>query len=283
MGFGELYREIHESLGHTVTTVDTVKPATYADLADAVQDKYYDMAHVCVPNYLHYDIANTVAKNSKIVIVEKPGVKDAESWKKLLRLNPKTRFMMSKNNQWRDNIQEMRLVAAESVHIYIDWINRDRVPNPGSWFTDKSKAYGGVSRDLMPHLLSIYIKLNDDWLKSSVGFTSANQRWRLSDIKTSEYGTVDLNGVYDVDDHACMIFDNKWYLAANWRDGQVDNRGVHCYKSGSSKRFELGLCPQDAYARMIAAAFANIDNEDFWTEQASQDIWIHNMVQRLCQ
>ena len=33
----------------------------------------------------------------------------------------------------------------------------------GSWFTTRKLAFGGVSRDLMPHLLSLYVAMNPHW------------------------------------------------------------------------------------------------------------------------
>ena len=63
--------------------------------------------------------------------------------------------MMTKNNQYRENITEMAEAADPKKGVTrINWINDNRVPS-GSWFTNKELAFGGVSRDLMPNLLSL--------------------------------------------------------------------------------------------------------------------------------
>ena len=54
---------------------------------------------------------------------------------------------MVKNNQFRHNIDEMTNMARTSRVVDINWCNKNRVPNPGTWFTTKELAYGGVSRD----------------------------------------------------------------------------------------------------------------------------------------
>ena len=42
--------------------------------------------------------------------------------------------------------------------------------------------------------------------------------------------------------------------------------------------FELGLCPEDAYKRMIETAISNIANKEFWANELKQDLWIHEMI-----
>lgn len=48
---------------------------------------------------------------------------------------------------------------------------------------------------------------------------------------------------------------------------------------GTTERFELGLCPAEAYQAMIADAVANVDNDTFWAKQLELDVWIHDMVE----
>jgi predicted dehydrogenase len=278
MGFGNLYKAVHKELGHEVVTVDTNGSAAYTNVDDALRvHTKFDVVHICTPNFTHVKLARKVAFNSKIVIVEKPGAANALAWKQLVDDYPKTRFMMSKNNMWRDNIVDMQIAAAASDKIEITWVNKDRVPNPGSWFTNKSLAYGGVSRDLMPHLLSLYIALNPEWVHTPITNNSMGQVWSLEDLSNSDYGSVDPNGVYDVDDHATVWFDNRWILHANWRDDNADDRSVKFDK----QEFELGLCPESAYKAMIVDAINNKDNDEFWATQYSQDIWIHTIIDTL--
>jgi hypothetical protein len=49
---------------------------------------------------------------------------------------------------------------------------------------------------------------------------------------------------------------------------------------GSVKRFELGLCPEEAYKNMIMDAIVNTYNDNFWIKQAQIDIWIHERIEQ---
>jgi predicted dehydrogenase len=278
MGIGKLYEKILQEMGHGVITVDPdpSKGADFKDLDEAIRECIlFDDVYICTPNYTHIKIARKLASVARYVFVEKPGVANADAWSQLVLDYPRTRFMMVKNNMWRDNIEEMRAAAKKANRIHINWINKDRVPNPGSWFTTKALAYGGVSRDLMPHLLSLYIALNPSWRSGRTSSNTGYRRWNLDDLTQSDYGSVNANGIYDVDDVATITFDNKWTLTANWRDTVEDNRKVIC----DDVEFELGLCPESAYKAMIQDAIDHVDDHAFWAHQYEQDMWIHDRIQ----
>jgi hypothetical protein len=145
-------------------------------------------------------------------------------------------------------------------------------------------AFGGVSRDLMPHLLSLYIALNDNWKDSQLTGHEARQIHTLDKIQDTEYGTVKRDGIYDVDD-LCKIKYMKngrvWKMEANWADGVADNRGIDFeLPDGTVTRFELGLCPEEAYKNMIDTCITNISNDNFWKEQYEIDMWIHERIEQ---
>ena len=154
MGIGQLYKGIYDRKGWTTVCVDPNKPDCVADVRD-VSDTDFDIAHVCTPNYMHKDHAGMAADRAKIVLIEKPGTENTITWGMLTNQNKKARMMMVKNNQYRAEIEDLKVLAANCSRIDINWINANRVPGPGTWFTDRKLAWGGVSRDLMPHLLSI--------------------------------------------------------------------------------------------------------------------------------
>ena len=287
MGIGQLYKSVLESIGHDVITVDSdiSKGADFPDVIPAmlVYGKF-NTVHICTPNFTHFEIAMKIAPHAKIVFIEKPGVANSNNWATMVSTFPNTRFMMVKNNMWRDNIEEMQECIAGARTVKIKWINKNRIPGPGTWFTNKQLAYGGVSRDLMPHLLSLYVALNSQWMTSQMTGQEARQLHTLDKIEDTEYGVVKRDGVYDVDD-LCKIKYMKngrvWKMEANWADGIADNRAVEFeMDDGTVKRFELGLCPEEAYKNMIVDAIANIDNNSFWLKQAQIDIWIHERIEQ---
>ena len=106
MGFGQLYKDVLTKMGHDVITVDRdqSKNADFIELTTALATHSpFDTAHICVPNHLHFKVAQKVAPHSKIVFVEKPGVESTNHWRILNNLNKPTKFMMTKNNMWRDS------------------------------------------------------------------------------------------------------------------------------------------------------------------------------------
>ena len=283
-GFGNLYKGIYESMGCQVTTVDIADPdADFKTLPEAIGHySYWDTCHICVPNHLHYEMAFISANVCKIVFIEKPGVGSVEAYEKLCSLHHTTKFMMTKNNQYRDNIQEMSTAANPQNGVTrIRWINTDRIPKPGSWFTTKAKAFGGVSRDLMPHLLSLYQMFEPDWRTTTPKWSKKEQRWSLDQVGNSDYGNVVIDGVYDVDDF-CYIDFGDYQLEANWRSLEPNDIAVHTSRSGDrTKVFELGLCPESAYQTMIETAVANLNNNEFWQLQTEMDLWMHRVLNNL--
>jgi predicted dehydrogenase len=155
MGIGHLYKKVLENLNINVVTVDLNAPADYKFYPDALQKhKKFHSIHICTPNFTHESIARAAAEHTRFLFIEKPGVQFESAWLKLVHDFPQTRIMMVKNNMWRSNIEQMRQLYKNSTTINLHWLNENRVPKPGSWFTNKKFAFGGVSRDLLPHLLS---------------------------------------------------------------------------------------------------------------------------------
>lgn len=280
MGIGSLYCDVLKNLGHQVVTVDSdpSKAADYTDYSEALTGQYTTV-HICTPNFTHEEIARAVAPYARIVFVEKPGVRDRATWLQLDRDFTNTRFVMVKNNQWRDNVSELKQLADRAVCVNIEWTRRNCIPSPGSWFTTKKLAYGGVSRDLMPHMLSWYVVLDDNWGRDTVE-KSAYQHWQLDQIDSTDYGTVNPDGVYDVDDVCTIKFGDKWTLSANWRSMDTEKSAIDFVMAdGTVETFELGWCPESAYQAMIVDAIKNIDNEAWWYVQLIQDCWIHEQIE----
>lgn len=286
MGIGQLYKTVLHRLGADVITVDPdiSKGADFPNIESAIfAHNNFDTTHICTPNYTHFDLAHKLASISKIVFVEKPGVRYAANWATLIHTHKKTKFLMVKNNMWRSNIEEMLLKTKEATEININWINKDRVPNPGSWFTTKKLSYGGASRDLMPHLLSLYISLNEHWKYSQQIHSSSNVRYQLDELTNTDYGTITQNGTYDVDDICKLSFNYNgqiWNLTADWRSLDTDKRNIEMLINGDIINYELGLCPEDAYEKMINETWKSLDNTSFWDRQFLYDFWIHERIEK---
>lgn len=285
MGIGQLYKTVLTNLGADVVTVDSdiSKKADFPTIESAIfAHQRFETVHICTPNFTHFELANKLAPVSRIVFVEKPGVKNSSNWATLIHTHKNTRFLMVKNNMWRDNIEEMLVNAKRATEINFNWINKDRVPNPGSWFTNKKLSYGGVSRDLMPHLLSLYIALNPHWKYSQQIHSSSLVTWNLDDLTSTDYGVINKNGVYDVDDICKLSFDYNgtiYNLTANWRSLDSDIRNIEMTVDNNLITYELGLCPEDAYEKMIKETIESINDRNFWENQYLYDFWIHERIE----
>lgn len=289
MGIGQLYKAVLADLGYDVVTVDANldKNADYITVDSAIAEHgVFDTVHICTPNFTHEPIARQVANFATIVFIEKPGLRTANAWSALISDFPNTRFMMVKNNQWRSNIDVLSALVSRSKKIAINWINNDRVPSPGSWFTTKNLSFGGVSRDLMPHLLSLFMRLDQNYKLAKQVHGRLAKNWDLNDLSGTDYGSVNLAGTYDVDDYCELRFFNDgrmWSLTTDWRQNcGIDKRNIEfTLQDDSTIIVELGLCPEEAYAKMIEVAVANFNNKEFWLDQNEQDLWIHNRIECL--
>ena len=284
MGIGQLYKNVLTNLGHEIVTVDSdlSKGADYTDIRSAVTSKWFDTVHICTPNYTHFNIAEQVAPYARIIFIEKPGVKNSDEWQKLVRQRPFTRFMMVKNNMWRSNIEDLKILADRAKIVNIRWIRKNCIPSPGSWFTTRELAFGGVSRDLMPHLLSLYIALNPKWRTEPVNGFSAQMIWQLENIESTDYGTINPSGTYDVDDQCHIDFGSKWGCQANWRSMTADDSSIEfIMQDNTVERFDLGWCPEDAYQLMIQDAIYHVEDHKFWLNQFEIDTWIHERIEKL--
>lgn len=285
MGIGNLYQSVLSNLGYEVITVDqdSSKGAMFTSIDSALLvHAPFDTAHICTPNFTHFELAAKVAPYAKIVFIEKPGVATSATWTKLITEFKQTRFMMVKNNMWRSNIAELAELASKAKTVKIRWIRKNCIPSPGSWFTTRKLAFGGVSRDLMPHLLSLYVAMNPEWRAEKVSGQTAMQCWELKDIESTDYGTVNPDGTYNVDDMCVINFSGKWRCAANWRSMDTEDSSIEfVMQDNTVERFELGWCPEEAYQSMIVDAINNADNYKFWLDQFDIDTWIHERIESL--
>jgi predicted dehydrogenase len=278
MNIGQLYKKVLTKLNIDTVTVDLNLSADYRSYHDAVNEhKFFDTIHICTPNYTHEVIARDVVKFTKFLFIEKPGFETEHHWHRFVKEFPNTNIMMVKNNMWRDNIDYMKEMYKNSNTINLNWLNLNRIPSPGSWFTNKKLAFGGVSRDLLPHLFSLYAALEPDYQQTSWTYKTAWQRWNLQQLTDSDYGTINQNGVFDVDDHvelSCKINNKLWFIRSSWRNMSHDDIAIYF----NHQNVTLGLCPESAYYNMINHAIENESNRDFWHNQFELDCWIHRNI-----
>ena len=287
LGIGHLYRSVLETLGYAVDTVDIdpQKSPTFTDLSQVPIEKYYEVCHICTPNFMHQSMAEFMIGKCDILFVEKPGVASTMDWLAMTAKAIRTKIVMVKNNQYRQNFEYLKTLFEQSQIVKFNWLNKNRIPSPGSWFTTKKYSYGGISRDLFPHLLSYYCEFDKDYSMSTKVFTSSHQNWNLEEISSTDYGFVKKDGVHDVDDRCEVILQTTsgkiCQFICDWKYDSHDDQSIEFISKDFYEKINLGLCPEEAYTKMIKTCVENYANKSFWKKQQSQDVWIHQFMEEV--
>ena len=279
-GFGGIGSNVYwpelKKLGYEVTVLDAFTDnAAYRDVEQV--DEAFDLAVICTPNFTHNSIATKLAQTgTKRIFVEKPGVVDAFSWGDLCSTYPGTQFHLVKNNLYRKSYGELfeQMEDREVIGIDISWLNNNRIPSPGSWFTNKATAFGGISRDLMPHLYCFAVKIFGENAVRNTNFNqNSYQRWDMTSISSTDYGIVHSDGVYNVDDTAIAtanINNISLKLIASWKEGYDKQSIIVFFRDGTTYEWSFGLCPAEAYGEMLKDT----------SNSYKLDIEIHNFLER---
>ncbi len=298
-GIGRVYVKQLRNLGFGVFTVDPLYAreckATYSTVNDVPKDIEFDIAIICCPNVHHLNAVLELTDVCKVILVEKPGLANTRAWLNTVHRFPNHRIILVKNNLYRkgDTIADIQKLLFDNTvsKIEINWLNKDRIPNPGGWFTNKELAFGGVTHDLFPHLYCMLFTLIPfHLLQHNIPKTFKMQRWNLDNIgDNTDYGEINKDGVYDVCDYAEAHYmiprDNAEplpvTLRASWKEG-YDDQAIHLhYKSGGKMKIEFGLCPDEAYGTMIENVLADKfmgEERQTWIEQ-DFDKWIHAQLE----
>lgn len=278
LGIGSVYRDALAKYSDTynILTIDSdpKKKAKYpsCDGFRYIRDKNYaEMTIICTPNYLHEEQIRHFAPISKVILVEKPGVESSKKWEELCLKFPETKIIMVKNNMYRDDIQSLKAINYFKTKdiIHLKWYNHNRIPFPGFWFTNKKLAFGGVSHDLLPHLLH-FMFLISGTNNYEVEFGYKKQIYKMNDIKSTDYGVINKkNPIYNVDDKAYLKVKsgNKTFIIKIcWKYSGKDEQTIS-YKD--EYVWDFGLCPSIAYKNMVDNILLGNDKIDHFKTDMS--------------
>lgn len=266
---GKMYQSILAS-NYEVSTLDPFNAdANYASVAE-LDDLLFDIGIVCSPNHTHFDVAIDISENVSTCLVEKPGVASVREWT-ILRKIYGNRIQIIKNNLYRDSIYGLQ-IPSRMTSIAGYWHLSNRIPSPGSWFTDKSKSFGGASVDLGSHLLYMILAFAG-YDAESIEITSVSkyQNTSLEELTDTRYGTIDKNGVFDVDDEAIINGNIKFrhksipfHISVRWTGNEDVFKIVSSVNNDLLELNLTPLCPESAYDKMVDLAksgFATVVND----------------------
>lgn len=283
LGIGSVYNNVLSSKSHVETVdPDLDKGATYLTIDAIPFGSKYDLAIICTPNHLHY--LNVIELRGRCIVgkflIEKPGFRTVEEWEEISKVHE---IYLVKNNIYRTELIDKiksEMNTGEVLGIDISWINFDRIPGAGSWFTNKKMAFGGVSRDLVPHLLSIYLELFEEYdiYPDKVVTT---QYHSLSELNGSGYGKLLKDGVYDVDDFCEFNMDVKHIkvaFKADWKSDRIDRIGITLRYHWGEAFYQLGLCPEKYYLDMVEDILYTFNSKE---KHILMDTYIHKFYNLL--
>lgn len=287
-GFGgigkNVYYPVLKELGFDISIIDPVAPeADYLDVKLA--DKHYDLAIVASPNCYHHDIVEHLAESTSRILVEKPGFRRTESYLDLINEYDDSDIAIVKNNLYR-NLEEEGLnsgIWAQMAmgnfdgikSLEIKWMHKNRIPNAGGWSTNKQMSWGGVALDLFPHLYCLLFlvtnrgKYQSSWMNiEQVDYREFKQTTTLNEVKDSEYGSVNREGVLDVATYAKEHW-HPWYalpvavdFCAAWCGDEEEQSVTVHMEDGTEHKWHFGLCPVSAYKEMILSFMSRSHNSD---------------------
>jgi predicted dehydrogenase len=144
-------------------------PRFYDHYQKILADPEIDAVSVCVPNYLHAEIAVAALEAGKHVLCEKPLADTLANARRIADAAESAtargqKFLLGMNNRFNGGTQAIKkfVDAGTLGNVYYakcGWIRRNGIPGLGGWFTTKEKSGGGPLIDIGVHALDLCLYL----------------------------------------------------------------------------------------------------------------------------
>lgn len=136
-------------------------PNTYNDLYEFL-DSGIEAVIIATPNAFHVKYTVASLKRGIHVLCEKPvafHMEEIEQIRQVLHAEDVV-YVPGFVNRWREDIQKLYQIISEErvgkiVKMEAGWLRKAGVPRPGTWFTNRALAGGGVLTDLGSHVADI--------------------------------------------------------------------------------------------------------------------------------
>ncbi|KZE51944.1 oxidoreductase [Brevibacillus parabrevis] len=225
-------------------------PHVFSDYRQMLSEAALDAVIVCVPNYLHAQAALDALASGKHLLCEKPMAMNSGQAEAMIEAAKRADkiLMVAQNNRFRSQAKEVKSWLDEGkfgsvYHAKTGWVRRNGIPGWGSWFTQKELAGGGPLIDIGVHMLDLTLWLLGHPKPVSVlGQTYAEFGPKKRGL--SEWGRIDENGVFDVEDMAVAMitFENGFSLTldASWAS-HIEKENVFLQLYGQKGGVSFGL------------------------------------------
>jgi len=220
---------------------------------EAFMNAGFDIADICIPNYLHHEACMTAAAAGKHTIVEKPMALTLEQADAMIAAfkNKNLKLMYAEQLCFTPKYERVRaLVGAGAVGDVYMVKQAEKHSGPHSpWFYDKHKSGGGVMMDMGCHAMAWFRWMNKNAAVNSV----------YADMKTVYH-----SGITDCEDNTVAVveFANGVTCVAenSWaKHGGMDDRvEIHGTK---------GVCYADLFYGNSSLTYS-LDGYDYASEKA---------------
>ncbi len=140
--------------------------ARYCNADDIINDENVDAVIICVPNFLHSNLAVKALNSGKHVLCEKPMALNTGQAREMVNAAEKNNRKLMIALCQRFTPQSMALksmiddgVFGDIYHAQVVLHRRRGIPGLGGWFTTKSKSGGGPLIDIGVHVMDLTLHM----------------------------------------------------------------------------------------------------------------------------
>lgn len=184
-----------------------------ADYRELLARPDIDAVSICVPNWLHYEVADAAVDAGKAVLCEKPmTIQLAQAELLRAKVHERNVFfqvgymkryhpVMRRFREWLPRVGTVEMGLLRSYQPFPEWLWTD----PHFWFTTRAKSGGGPLVHGGSHMLDLL-----RWCLGEVAAVDARVRMRPGtdvDWHTS--------AIFDMAEGSTVLFENAWFEHSN--------------------------------------------------------------------
>ncbi|MGI6150047.1 MAG: Gfo/Idh/MocA family protein [Limnochordia bacterium] len=212
-------------------------PVQVSDYRELFQMDEIDAIVICLPNFLHAEVAIAAMRAGKHVLTEKPMAIDSAAAAEMVRVQRETNktLLISTQGRYGAAAAAAKQYAAEFGEIYYGkcvYMRRSGIPGWGSWFTRQAQAGGGPCVDIGVHVLDLCLYFMG-YPKPVHVAARTYSKFGVRGQGRGDWGSFEPDGYFDVEDFASALitFENgsAISLETSWAYHGPDRWGVEVF------------------------------------------------------
>lgn len=230
------------------------EPMSYDKMLDNT-----DVVFVCTPHEFLYDYASSALQAGKHVLVEKPGAVTSEQLRHLEQLAKKNNLVCHIGYTIGNIMLDRKLLHTLPNSILANYCHGARPTYAEEWRMRSSKVGGGVSYDLLSHIIHMSLLCNSNLeLISGSKFQTYWKNCEGDDVAIAVLGDDDKTAVLYA---SCADWKKNFSFSANYNDYKIEIKNVNARNGDFEYTLHSttgpGIIPQTKEIK---------DNGDFWIQ-----------------